>query len=200
MNTDAPAATLPNESTQVHESRPKPDGPCGTVNVIYRCKRCAAKPASGARPARPATPGGLVRTVVANKFRKFLRTDRWGAHHYQVSDSAPAFLECGACNGRVYGVLVKGKHTDKHTCGSKCLASTGPNCTCSCGGKNHGSAWSSAVELLSEIAALPAEQPAMLCDGAPSGVLPAREFAGGVSWSAEDFLPLEVQPDKLVTE
>lgn len=28
----------------------------------------------------------------------------------------------------------------RHTCDARCMAATGPNCECSCGGKNHG-AW-----------------------------------------------------------
>lgn len=34
--------------------------------------------------------------------------------------------------------FVSGKFSAVHTCGSKCLSSTGPACECSCGGKNHG--------------------------------------------------------------
>lgn len=35
------------------------------------------------------------------------------------------------------GVRVKGRVTD-HACNATCLNATGPNCDCSCGGKNHG--------------------------------------------------------------
>jgi hypothetical protein len=33
---------------------------------------------------------------------------------------------------------LKAKFSAKHECSAKCLASTGPNCECSCRGKNHG--------------------------------------------------------------
>ena len=35
-------------------------------------------------------------------------------------------------------VVFHGRVSDKHMCGAKCRNSTGPSCTCSCGGHNHG--------------------------------------------------------------
>ncbi len=127
----------------------KPNGPCGTVNIIFRCKCRTARPAHNGLPARAANPNGLQRTVVANKSRKYTHTDRFGTHHYSVSDDAPVFLKCDACNRTVSGQMVKGVKSDKHTCGAKCLTSFGTSCTCSCGGKNHGMGWA----LLAEFAA-----------------------------------------------
>lgn len=35
---------------------------------------------------------------------------------------------------------LNGKYSAKHECGSRCMASTGPSCSCTCGGANHGTA------------------------------------------------------------
>lgn len=47
-------------------------------------------------------------------------------------------MRCRKCSKARRVVLVKGKFSAKHECNAKCLASTGPSCECSCGGKNHG--------------------------------------------------------------
>lgn len=47
-------------------------------------------------------------------------------------------LHCRRCGKSRIARWVKGKYSEKHKCGSRCMASTGPNCECSCGGKNHG--------------------------------------------------------------
>lgn len=47
----------------------------------------------------------------------------------------------GRCtNGHRWFMLrkVKGTYSDKHTCDSRCLNARGHDCTCSCGGANHG--------------------------------------------------------------
>lgn len=106
----------------------KPNGKSGTVNRIFRCKRCAAA----------NKPGALLRTVSCDVFRRFLYTDRMGSHKYAYTSTGPGSLPCGSCGRDVYGVNVKGIKSDRHTCGARCLVSFGPDCTCSCGGKNHG--------------------------------------------------------------
>ena len=35
-------------------------------------------------------------------------------------------------------VAFKNHKPSLHKCGARCMNSTGPNCECSCGGKNHG--------------------------------------------------------------
>ena len=49
--------------------------------------------------------------------------------------SAKALLKC--CGKSLDFDAIKGKTTN-HVCGDKCLSATGPACSCSCGGKNHG--------------------------------------------------------------
>jgi len=51
-------------------------------------------------------------------------------------------LACRTCGKAVPAKMVAGRHSERHICGTKCLASTGPSCTCSCGGKNHGASYS----------------------------------------------------------
>jgi hypothetical protein len=40
---------------------------------------------------------------------------------------------------------VQGKYSAEHVCNSKCMASLGHDCECSCGGKNHGASWDNAA-------------------------------------------------------
>jgi hypothetical protein len=42
------------------------------------------------------------------------------------------------CGRRMVWTALKAKFSAVHVCGAKCLASKGPSCECSCGGKNHG--------------------------------------------------------------
>lgn len=43
-----------------------------------------------------------------------------------------------ACGKDVYAAAVLGKHNPGKVCNTKCQASIGHQCECSCGGKNHG--------------------------------------------------------------
>lgn len=52
--------------------------------------------------------------------------------------NATLLCACGAPVSRNWKAL-KGTFSAKHECNAKCLASTGHQCECSCGGKNHGS-------------------------------------------------------------
>jgi hypothetical protein len=47
-------------------------------------------------------------------------------------------VACPGCKAQVSLTAVKGTVSEEHICGARCLASTGPNCECSCGGANHG--------------------------------------------------------------
>lgn len=48
-----------------------------------------------------------------------------------------ADFRCSGC-GRYFQVTQIRGRVSEHVCGAKCLASKGPSCECSCGGKNHG--------------------------------------------------------------
>jgi hypothetical protein len=49
-------------------------------------------------------------------------------------------LDCRKCGQPRVAKPVHGVHNANHECNAKCLASTGFQCECSCGGKNHGAA------------------------------------------------------------
>src|SRR5262245_49924333 len=49
-----------------------------------------------------------------------------------------ALLCRGGCGKAKFAHAVRGKYSAKHPCNARCLTSTGPQCECSCGGKNHG--------------------------------------------------------------
>lgn len=59
----------------------------------------------------------------------------YGDTFSQYGDICVACRGCGLHRG---ASPVRGTVSTKHVCGAKCLASTGPSCECSCGGKNHG--------------------------------------------------------------
>ena len=50
-------------------------------------------------------------------------------------------VACRGCGRNRSAELIRGKVSHKHVCGAKCLASKGPTCECSCGGKNHGASY-----------------------------------------------------------
>jgi hypothetical protein len=56
------------------------------------------------------------------------------------SQRKPILLRCAepGCKRAMRAYLVKGRHSDKITCGPRCLAAIGPDCECSCNGENHG--------------------------------------------------------------
>lgn len=67
-------------------------------------------------------------------------------HTFRVEDSPSLWAvinglqRCWDCGGFWRSSEVFGRKSE-HECGAKCLASKGPSCECSCGGKNHGLGW-----------------------------------------------------------
>jgi hypothetical protein len=53
-------------------------------------------------------------------------------------------LTCRGCGHKRYAKMVKGIVNHAHKCNDKCMSSRGFSCECSCGGKNHGAAYSAA--------------------------------------------------------
>jgi hypothetical protein len=48
-------------------------------------------------------------------------------------------LDCSACH---YPTNVREARTnDRKKCDARCTGATGPACSCSCGGRNHGGGW-----------------------------------------------------------
>ena len=52
-------------------------------------------------------------------------------------------LAC-ACGREHRAAPVRGRMNPKVKCGARCLSATGHDCTCECGGKNHGGGYSAA--------------------------------------------------------
>ena len=50
-------------------------------------------------------------------------------------------IPCRTCGKECAARAVRGTYNPEHKCNAKCLASHGPTCDCSCGGKNHGASW-----------------------------------------------------------
>lgn len=50
-------------------------------------------------------------------------------------------IPCRSCGQERKARLVRGTYNPAHKCNAKCLASHGHVCDCSCGGRNHGTAW-----------------------------------------------------------
>lgn len=53
-------------------------------------------------------------------------------------------IKCRACGKAAPAREVRGVLKPSKLCNAKCLASHGPVCECSCGGKNHGASYSAA--------------------------------------------------------
>lgn len=56
-------------------------------------------------------------------------------------DNGSVVVACRGCGNKLRAVRIVGKLSTKHTCGTKCLESTGFLCECSCGGRNHGAGY-----------------------------------------------------------
>jgi hypothetical protein len=50
-------------------------------------------------------------------------------------------VTCWGCGRALKFARIAGKYSPTHECNAKCLASKGPQCECSCGGKNHGGSY-----------------------------------------------------------
>ena len=68
------------------------------------------------------------------------QANRDGVEVYQATMSYSLYVRCWTCRAPFRAAPIKGKRTE-HECGAKCMASKGPTCECSCGGKNHGASY-----------------------------------------------------------
>jgi hypothetical protein len=83
-------------------------------------------------------PSRLVTSAYAGKSPDG-GTYRWTSVG-NVLNAANGCPDCGlpSVNG---GYAVKGTYDADITCGSRCIAATGHDCECQCGGQNHGIGW-----------------------------------------------------------
>jgi hypothetical protein len=102
--------------------------PMNSTRYIARCKKCD-RTTSALVEGHPASP------------RPFDLIDV-GVVHYTANGWTNCLgmiaLACPGCGMARSAQAVQGKFSAKHVCNAKCMASTGPACECSCGGKNHG--------------------------------------------------------------
>ena len=98
------------------------------VRQIARCKRC-----------KSAKSRLVTRTTRVSYFGKF-PPERDATSVDTVNGERPDH-DAGPCScGRpMYYLDVSGRVND-HACDARCLAATGHDCECSCGGLNHGAA------------------------------------------------------------
>jgi hypothetical protein len=76
-----------------------------------------------------------------------------GALFYDEAGESGTFgalaIRCRGCGRAIAAAPVRGTYAPDKKCNAKCLASTGHDCECSCGGKNHGASGDSAFVLSS---------------------------------------------------
>ena len=96
-----------------------------TTRYIAKCKACNC----------------VTSTLATNAERGYGFVDM-GAMFYDEKGESGVIgnlvIRCRKCSKARRANMVKGKFSAKHECNAKCLASTGPTCECSCGGRNHG--------------------------------------------------------------
>lgn len=104
----------------------------GPITLLGRCRKCK----EGVRVQ--ATIGAGSRDV--RGFAPSL---------FQISDGALAYpvrgniihgmmALCPVCQAPFKLNYLVGRYVEFKPCGARCTGATGPNCECSCGGKNHG--------------------------------------------------------------
>lgn len=94
-----------------------------------RCKGCGSVTSLLATaPGKTVYAGGSCASVT-----------EWGVS-VEYSNGR-LIVPCRTCGRRMYASAVIGKNSVKHECNAKCQASTGHQCECSCGGKNHGASF-----------------------------------------------------------
>lgn len=123
---------LPVHGPYTLERRPEPGQK--TTTVIFRhatrapaCKRVVRRTYFVDERQDPMGRGRL---------RKLWRPDPLRGSRAPYED-----LPCPECDGSLQWDEIVGKVVDDHPCDARCMGARGPDCECSCGGANHGSAF-----------------------------------------------------------
>jgi len=105
-----------------------------------KCK-CGAKFSTLA--VRTQSAGAIVGPVArgACRFTEFEAAGRTFAGSDLLSDSLLWSCPCGRSNA---ARPVAGRYVAEKACDGRCMAATGHDCECACGGKNHGAAHAAA--------------------------------------------------------
>lgn len=109
-----------------------------TATFIYTCKKCKRATAKRIsfpmrKLTRPDQFGGQ-RTVG-------MRILVQGANGSYEQAWAPG-RDCEACGRHMIAEQVTGSYRAEVKCDARCTNATGHHCECSCGGRNHGAAYS----------------------------------------------------------
>lgn len=112
-NEDAPNVTSVYSKAQRYNAKP--------------CKRCGSPASTLAEIVRlDRKPWEAARDVQTGQLLEY--------------DNGRLVAACPGCGKPRYLSLVQGVRRADIPCNAKCLASYGPRCECSCGGRNHGGA------------------------------------------------------------
>lgn len=108
--------------------------------VLYNCKHCkSAKRVEYPLEMRKGIFSRIDSNGTAQPASVWIQATGGGRPTVYGGD-----VEMGICSGcskmMTPGLLV-GRVRPEHKCDARCLASRGPVCDCSCGGKNHGNSW-----------------------------------------------------------
>lgn len=100
------------------------------TNQISRCPRCKSVRADAVV---------VVTTTKSFQNDRMMYPLRNRSVRYEFANESGRNPRC--CNDYMISRIVDGRTTEQ-PCGAKCMDSKGPSCECSCGGRNHGGAYS----------------------------------------------------------
>ena len=99
-------------------------------SFLLKCHKCKGI----VKHTYVASTGGYFRGL----YRQHEDSERWSI---QADAYQPCPL-CGAPESLSYDKPIKGRFNADVPCDGRCTRAKGSDCECSCGGANHGSAWS----------------------------------------------------------
>lgn len=102
--------------------------------VLYRCKRCR-RTVRRVYPVRIVTRYYELHDHAAGTSRE--RRDVQAVWPDPCPEGPP-LIPCEGCGRHLSGSPVRAIHNPEIQCGAKCRNAVGPQCECSCRGKNHG--------------------------------------------------------------
>lgn len=124
------ATTTPDATTTTDEA-----------NVLYRCAPCERTTRRSQvwrrrvhRTTQQQTWTDPIRRT-AERFTEITWTDDQGR---TTHGPHPPAVACPSCRRPTSGQTVRGRFSALHRCDARCIYAKGPECECSCGGKNHG--------------------------------------------------------------
>jgi len=107
-----------------------------TFNAV--CKRCGYKLHVHTEDYHPNS----TQIVLTADTGTQLAIGEWAGFGILNNYGPIAVHNCQGTMKRLRLVQVRGTYNPRHVCNARCMASTGPACECSCGGKNHGASFS----------------------------------------------------------